>query len=99
MTPLTPVLSRFWDEPEPWSMETYRRHDGYRALDKALKMDPDDLIATVKDSGLRGAAAQGSRRAPNGRSSRRTTPAPVPSRTTSSSTRTSPNPVRAKTFR
>ena len=36
MTPLTPVLSRFWDEPEPWSMETYRRHDGYRALERAL---------------------------------------------------------------
>ncbi len=59
MTPLTPVLSRFWDEPEPWSMETYRRHDGYRALEKALAMDPDDLIATVKDSGLRGRGGAG----------------------------------------
>ena len=29
MTPLTPVLSRFWDDPEPWSLDTYRRHDGY----------------------------------------------------------------------
>ena len=36
MTPLTPVLSRFWDEPEPWSLDTYRRHDGYRALEQAL---------------------------------------------------------------
>jgi NADH-quinone oxidoreductase subunit F len=59
MTPLTPVLSRFWDEPEPWSMDTYRRYDGYQALDKALKMDPDDLIATVKDSGLRGRGGAG----------------------------------------
>ena len=59
MTPLTPVLSRFWDEPEPWSMETYRRHDGYRALERALAMDPDDLIATVKDSGLRGRGGAG----------------------------------------
>ena len=40
MTPLTPVLSRFWDVPEPWSLDTYRRHDGYRALEKALGMDP-----------------------------------------------------------
>ena len=27
MTALTPVLSRFWDEAEPWSLETYRRHE------------------------------------------------------------------------
>ena len=59
MTPLTPVLSRFWDEPEPWSMETYRRHDGYRALERALAMAPDDVIATVKDSGLRGRGGAG----------------------------------------
>ena len=61
MTPLTPVLSRFWDEPEPWSLETYRRHDGYRALEQALGMDPDDVIATVKDSGCAAAAARASR--------------------------------------
>ncbi len=59
MTPLTPVLSRFWDEPEPWSMDTYRRHDGYRALDRALKMAPDDVITLVKDSGLRGRGGAG----------------------------------------
>ncbi len=59
MTALTPVLSRFWDEPEPWSMETYRRHDGYVALERALGMDPDDVIATVKDSGLRGRGGAG----------------------------------------
>src|SRR2546430_2142295 len=54
MTQLTPVFSRYWDEPEPWSLATYRRHDGYRALERALAMDPDDVIALVKDSGLRG---------------------------------------------
>src|SRR6185369_1884508 len=51
-TPLTPVLSRFWDEPQPWSLDTYRRHDGYVALQRALAMTPDEVIATVKDSGL-----------------------------------------------
>jgi NADH-quinone oxidoreductase subunit F len=58
-TPLTPVLSRYWDDPVPWSMETYRRHDGYRALQKALAMTPDDVIAEVKDSGLRGRGGAG----------------------------------------
>jgi NADH-quinone oxidoreductase subunit F len=59
MTQLTPVLSRFWDEPESWSMETYRRHDGYKALERALGMAPDDVIATMKDSGLRGRGGAG----------------------------------------
>ena len=35
-TMLTPVLSRFWDEPEPWTLQTYLRHDGYQALRTAL---------------------------------------------------------------
>lgn len=60
-TPLTPVLSRFWDEPDCWSLETYRRHDGYRALDKAFGMDPDDVIALVEKSGLRGRGGAGFR--------------------------------------
>jgi NADH-quinone oxidoreductase subunit F len=58
-TPLAPVLSRFWDDPESWTLETYRRHDGYRALQKALEMGPDAVITAVKDSGLRGRGGAG----------------------------------------
>ncbi|EOM75723.1 NADH oxidoreductase (quinone) subunit F [Rhodococcus rhodnii] len=56
---LTPVLSRYWDEAESWSIETYRRHGGYEALHKALYRDPDEIIETVKESGLRGRGGAG----------------------------------------
>ena len=58
-TPLTPVISRYWDDPESWTLATYRRHDGYQALQKALAMEPDAVIGAVKDSGLRGRGGAG----------------------------------------
>ncbi|MFZ2527307.1 MAG: NADH-quinone oxidoreductase subunit NuoF [Rhodococcus sp. (in: high G+C Gram-positive bacteria)] len=57
--PLSPVLSRYWDEPGSWTLDVYRSHDGYRALERALRTDPDEVIATVKDSGLRGRGGAG----------------------------------------
>ncbi|MGN6303114.1 MAG: NADH-quinone oxidoreductase subunit NuoF [Angustibacter sp.] len=59
MTTLTPILSEFWDADRSWSMETYEAHDGYKALRKALGMAQGDVIATVKDSGLRGRGGAG----------------------------------------
>ncbi|WP_431982565.1 NADH-quinone oxidoreductase subunit NuoF [Streptomyces qinglanensis] len=56
---LTPVLSAHWDEPDSYTLAGYRRHGGYQALPKALAMDPDDLIAYVKDAGLRGRGGAG----------------------------------------
>ncbi|MFD4294607.1 NADH-quinone oxidoreductase subunit NuoF [Rhodococcus sp. NPDC058505] len=56
---LTPVLSRYWDEPRSWTLETYLRHDGYRALRTALGMDPDAVIDAVKAAGLRGRGGAG----------------------------------------
>ncbi|MGC0423146.1 NADH-quinone oxidoreductase subunit NuoF [Embleya sp. AB8] len=56
---LTPVLSANWDESRPWSLETYRRDGGYDGLRKALAMHPDQVIQTVKDSGLRGRGGAG----------------------------------------
>ncbi|MFJ6212485.1 NADH-quinone oxidoreductase subunit NuoF [Streptomyces sp. NPDC092296] len=56
---LTPVLSDTWDADRPWTLDTYRRHDGYQGLAAALRMAPDDLIALVKEAGLRGRGGAG----------------------------------------
>lgn len=59
MTILTPVLSAHWDEKDSFTMVGYKRHDGYKAAEKALKMEPDAVIQLVKDSGLRGRGGAG----------------------------------------
>ncbi len=56
---LAPVLSAFWDEDRSWTLDVYRAHEGYEGLRKALAMSPDDLIAYVKESGLRGRGGAG----------------------------------------
>ena len=56
---LTPVLSEYWDDAQSWTLDTYQSHDGYTALRKALRMNPDEVIQTVKDAGLRGRGGAG----------------------------------------
>lgn len=56
---LTPVLSNNWDKERSWTLPVYEEDGGYAALKKALTMDPDDIIAEVKDSGLRGRGGAG----------------------------------------
>lgn len=58
-TPLAPVLSEHWDDPHAWTLDSYRDRAGYRALDKALRMEPDEVIQAVKDAGLRGRGGAG----------------------------------------
>jgi len=59
MTKLAPVLSAHWDEKDSFTIAAYKRHGGYTASAKALKMDPDAVIQLVKDSGLRGRGGAG----------------------------------------
>ena len=56
---LTPVLTKRWLSPEAYKLSVYERLDGYAALRKALAAQPDDLIALIKDSGLRGRGGAG----------------------------------------
>jgi NADH-quinone oxidoreductase subunit F len=58
-TELTPILTRFWDDPQSWTLATYERHDGYKALKKALTIPPADLVQMTKDSGMRGRGGAG----------------------------------------
>ncbi|MHB1614772.1 MAG: NADH-quinone oxidoreductase subunit NuoF [Actinomycetes bacterium] len=56
---LTPVLTDLWDAPRSWTRATYEEHDGYQGLRQALAMEPDAVIAAVKESGLRGRGGAG----------------------------------------
>ena len=57
--PLAPYLSRYWDAPDSWTLETHLEHDGYVGLRNALAIGPDEVISTVLDSGLRGRGGAG----------------------------------------
>ena len=58
-TILIPELSARWDEPDSFTLAAYRRNGGYQALPKALAMQPDQVIQTLKDSALRGRGGAG----------------------------------------
>jgi NADH-quinone oxidoreductase subunit F len=54
------ILFKYIDVPDQHKIDTYIRNGGYRALLKALKEHtPDQIIETVKKSGLRGRGGAG----------------------------------------
>jgi NADH-quinone oxidoreductase subunit F len=55
-----PVISRRFGVPDSHTLDVYRQHDGYKALEKALKeMTPERIIEEVKKSNLRGRGGAG----------------------------------------
>ena len=58
-TTLTPVLTERWDARRPWTLDAYRKAGGYEALKAALATAPGDVLAAVKESGLRGRGGAG----------------------------------------
>jgi NADH-quinone oxidoreductase subunit F len=56
---LTPIISAHWDEADSYTLTGYKRHHGYKAFESILGTDPDAIIQTVKDSGLRGRGGAG----------------------------------------
>lgn len=55
----TPVLSKYFGDPEARSLAGWRARGGYEALEKALATDPVEIQNLIKDSGLRGRGGAG----------------------------------------
>ena len=56
----TPVISRRFGIKDSHKIDVYLQHDGYKALEKALKeMTPESIIDEVKKSSLRGRGGAG----------------------------------------
>lgn len=55
----TPILSKYFGDPEARSLDGWRARGGYDALETALRTDPQELQLIVKDSGLRGRGGAG----------------------------------------
>jgi NADH-quinone oxidoreductase subunit F len=49
------------DEPGLNTLDVYRRRGGYDALEEALKMEPDEVLAQISESGIRGRGGAGFR--------------------------------------
>lgn len=53
------LLLEHLDKPGINTLEGYRNHNGYRSLEKAMKMRDADIVEEVKKSGLRGRGGAG----------------------------------------
>ena len=56
---MEPLLTKYVREPNSFTLDFYLQHEGYEGLRKALAMAPNDVIETVKRSGLRGRGGAG----------------------------------------
>jgi NADH-quinone oxidoreductase subunit F len=54
-----PVLTARWEKKGADSIDGYMKSGGYKALRKAVKMKPGDIIEEIKASGLRGRGGAG----------------------------------------
>ncbi|GAC1515480.1 MAG: NADH-quinone oxidoreductase subunit NuoF [Gemmatimonadaceae bacterium] len=55
----TPILSKHFGDPEAQTLAGWRERGGYRALEQALSVAPEAVVATIKESGLRGRGGAG----------------------------------------
>ncbi len=55
----TPILSKYFGEPQARTLAGWKERGGYRALHQALAMTPADIVNVMKESGLRGRGGAG----------------------------------------
>jgi NADH-quinone oxidoreductase subunit F len=55
----TLILSKRWGKPGSATLDSYRADGGYRALEKALSLEPAAIVEEVKRSNLRGRGGAG----------------------------------------
>ncbi len=55
----TTVLSKHFGEADARTLDGWKKRGGYKALEKALGMQPVDIVNVVKESGLRGRGGAG----------------------------------------
>jgi NADH-quinone oxidoreductase subunit F len=55
----TPILSKYFGDPEARTLEGWKARGGYKALPQALAADPVAIQNIVKESGLRGRGGAG----------------------------------------
>src|SRR5476649_19012 len=55
----TPILSKYFGEPQARTLDGWKQRGGYRALQQSLGMTPADIVNVLKESGLRGRGGAG----------------------------------------
>lgn len=53
------IIRNYVGVKDSHTIESYKSRDGYTAISKALKMDPEDIIDEIKKAGLRGRGGAG----------------------------------------
>ena len=53
------IIRNYVGIPDSHTIESYISRDGYTALGKALKMEPEEIIDEIKRAGLRGRGGAG----------------------------------------
>ncbi len=56
---MEPVLTKYVNEPNCFTLDFYLQHEGYLGMRKALSMAPAEIIDWTKRSGLRGRGGAG----------------------------------------
>ena len=56
---MEPVVSRFFNHPDAWKLETALKLGAYEVAKKALAGKPEDVAKAVNDAGLRGCGGAG----------------------------------------